>query len=120
LLQEAQEVAFAGAGAIAHKVLVGATSWKTLKQLISSNQMKTSALRITYVSSPIPLDPWLINSSLPLNVQDRIKSCFFDLSDRAILAELGSDGFVPASSATHSILGDTDSIYKELIFDRQP
>jgi len=101
------------------KVLAGATSWKTLKQLISSNQIKPSALRIIFVSSPIPLDPWLVKSSLPLNVQERIRSCFFDLSDRAILAKLGSDGFVPASSATHSILVDTDSIYKNLILDRQ-
>ena len=94
---------------------VGATSWKSLKQLIRASKIKSDMLRIISVSDPIPLDPWLIRNDLDPRKKSLIKSAFYDLSDQQVLKDLGSDGFIPASSNTHEILKQDSQVYERLM-----
>jgi phosphonate transport system substrate-binding protein len=83
---------------------VGGLSKPIFESLVDRGTVSKDKVRVLKVSEPYPQYPWTLRNTLTPELQEKIKTAFYDLKDPEVLKPLEADGFAPVSDKDYDIV----------------
>ena len=88
----------------------GGLSKKIFEHLVERKMISLDKVQVIAISNPFPNYPWTMQSSLDLELKDKIKQAFYDLDDPEITKPLKADGFLPVTDADYDVVRNTRTL----------